>query len=58
MGIDGMTTRQKDLLLMQLMYRVKPEERGLLMREIPDAYNAWCGSQIVSVVRVSDGEAV
>ena len=52
---DHMTQRQKDLLLAQVMYRIKPEDRRHLMREIPDAYSAWCGTQVVKVVRVSDG---
>lgn len=56
MGIDSMTMRQKDLLLMQCMYRITPEQRGHLMREVPDAYNAWCDSNVVQVIRVSDGK--
>ena len=57
-GIDGITVRQKDLLLMQLMYRCTPQQRGHLMREVPDAYNAYCGSAVVQVIRTSDGEAM
>lgn len=57
-GVHNMTERQKDLLLMQLMYRAKPEDRAHLMREVPDAYNAWCGGDVVQVVIVSDGRIV
>ena len=57
-GIENMTTRQKDLLLMQCMYRVTPEQRGFLMAETPDAYNAWCGSEVVTVSRTSDDVAL
>jgi hypothetical protein len=53
-----MTSRQKELLLMQCMYRITPEQRFHLMREVPDAYNAYCGNPVVRVVRVSDGEAM
>ena len=56
MSAHGMTDRQKTLLLEACMYRVTPEQRGFLMREVPDAYNAWCGNAVVQVVRVSDGE--
>ena len=58
MSIENMTTRQKDLLLMTLMYRLKPEGRAHLMREVPDAYNAYCDREVVRVIRVSDGEAM
>ena len=47
--IDHMTTRQKELLLVQCMYRITPDQRRHLMREVPDAYNAWCQSPVVSV---------
>ena len=53
-GIENMTTRQKELLLMQCMYRVTPEQRAFLMVECSDAYNAWCGDEIVTVSRTSD----
>lgn len=53
-----MTNRQKELLLQQCMYRVTPEQRGFLMLEVPDAYNAWCGRPVVSVIRNSDGVPV
>jgi hypothetical protein len=57
-GIENMTSRQKDLLLMQCMFRVNPEQRRHLMIEVPDAYNAWCGNDVVQVVRTSDGEVL
>jgi len=57
-GAHNMTDRQKDLLLATLMYRAKPEDRAHLMREVPDAYNAWCGGPVVQVTIVSDGRVV
>lgn len=58
-GIENMTCRQKELLLMQCMFRVNPEQRRKLMAEVPDAYNAWCGGNpVVEVARVSDGEVL
>jgi hypothetical protein len=57
-GAHNMTERQKDLLLAALMYRVLPEGRAHLMREVPDAYNAWCGGTVVQVVRASDGKVI
>lgn len=57
-GTHNMTERQKDLLLAALMYRVLPEGRAHLMREVPDAYNAWCGTAVVQVSLVSDGRVV
>lgn len=56
MSAHGMTERQKTLLLEACMFRINMEQRGHLMREVPDAYNAWCGNTVVKVVRVSDGE--
>lgn len=58
MSAANMTNREKELLLEACMHRVTPEQRGFLMREVPMAYNAYCGSQIVRVVRSSDGEAM
>lgn len=56
MSMDDMTTRQKELLLAACMHRISLDQRGYLMREVPDAYNAYCGRPVVKVVRVSDGE--
>jgi len=41
----------KDLLLARLFYDMSMEKRRQLMRELPEAYNAYCGQHIVSVVR-------
>ena len=57
-GNQGADSRQCELLLDALMYRIKPEGRALLMRELPDAYNAYCGRDVARVVRVSDGEPI
>lgn len=55
-GRLDMTDRQKDLLLTALMYRATPDVRGAVMREVPDAYNAYCGREVVSVTVNPVGE--
>lgn len=57
-GVENMTTRQKELLLEACMHRILPDQRRHLMREVPDAYNAYCGFEVVRVSRVSDGEVL
>lgn len=42
-------------LLDALMYRCPLELRGIVMREVPEAYNAYLGSEVVHVTRTSDG---
>lgn len=59
-----MTSHQQEQLIEALMYRVSQEQRAHVMREVPDAYNAYCRMRrpgvapIVEVVRVSDGSAI
>lgn len=55
MSVENMSRREKDLLIEAVMYRITPDQRAFLMREAPSAYNAYCGSAIVQVVRTSDG---
>jgi hypothetical protein len=49
------TDHQKDQLISSLMYYLPMDIRGKVMREVPDAYNAYCGYTVVEVVRASDG---
>ena len=48
------TQHQKDQLLDALMYYLPMDIRQKLMRELPQAYNAWCGREIVRVVPASE----
>lgn len=41
-------------LLDALMYRLSPEDRAVLMGELPAAYNAYVGGEVVQVVRRAD----
>lgn len=38
-------------LLDALFYRLSPEDRAVLMGELPAAYNAYVGGEVVSVCR-------
>jgi len=51
---DHMTQRQKDLLLAQCMYYLTMDQRHKIMREIPQAYNAWCQREVMLVVNKSE----
>jgi hypothetical protein len=48
---NNMTDHHKDQLLDALMYRVGPDIRGAVMREVPAAYNAYVGREVVEVVK-------
>lgn len=52
----AMTDHHKNQLLDALMHYLPMDVRGKVMREVPAAYNAYCGSGVVHVVRTSDGE--
>jgi len=57
-GIANLTSMQKDQLLQFFFYHMPFEQRERLMAELPRAYNAACGRQVVKVVNVahaSDG---
>jgi hypothetical protein len=45
-------------LLDVLAHYMGMDLRERLMAECPRAYNAWCGSEVVQVVRASDGSKV
>ena len=44
-----MTDHQRQQLLDALMHYVGPDVRRKVMRELPLAYNAYCGREIVKV---------
>lgn len=54
----------KDQLLSVLTYYMGPDLRGKLMREAPEAYNAYCEASrvtngpILKVVRTSEGTKI
>jgi hypothetical protein len=51
------TQWDKDLLLGWFMNHLKWEERQIIMREFPGAYNRMCGEEIVKVFRSIDLDA-
>jgi hypothetical protein len=54
MKIDNLTTEQQCQLLDFFAYNLSMDLRYRLMCELPMAYNAWCGHEVVRVLRVSD----
>ncbi len=48
----------KDMILSLLVHHMSQETRQMLMLECPAAYNDLCGSGVVRVHRISDGESV
>jgi hypothetical protein len=53
-----MNDHQKTQLLEALKYYMKPELRRRIMAELPEAYNAWMGHDVVHVVANSDGRTI
>lgn len=53
-----MSNHHKDQLIGALMYYLPMEVRAKIMRDVPAAYNAYCGSEVVVVTVKSDGRAV
>ena len=43
----------KDQVLAVVKYYLKPELRRIIMREVPEAYNAWVGRTVMMTERVS-----
>jgi hypothetical protein len=58
MRISNLTAQQKDQLLEFFAYYLPQDLRWRLMAELPRAYNAWCGTEVVRVHRTSDGAVV
>lgn len=57
-GFEAVTREQSKQLLEWFMYRVKSEQREQLAAALPQAYNAWVGRDVVSVVSTDDRERV
>lgn len=53
-----MSDQHKDQLLRALMYYLPMDVRGKVIRDVPAAYNAFHGREIVKVVRVEDETAI
>jgi hypothetical protein len=53
-----MTDHEKDMVLAAVKHYMKPDLRARVMREVPDAYNAWVGRDVVDVVSVNGGNSV
>jgi hypothetical protein len=46
-GVENMTDHQKDQLIVSLMHYLPLDVRGKVMHEVPQAYNAFCGREVV-----------
>ena len=55
---NELRSHHKDQLLTVLGHYMSQELRQKLMLECPAAYNAWCGYDVVEVVRLSNGTKV
>lgn len=54
----AMSDHHKTQLIDAFMYYCPMDVRGKLMREVPEAYNAYCGRDVVRVTRVCDGTEI
>jgi hypothetical protein len=55
---NNIKAHHKDQLLTVLSYYMSQEIRQKLMLECPAAYNAWCGYEVVEVVRTVNGTKI
>lgn len=46
------------MLLDSVLHYIGPDIRRKVMSEVPKAYNAYCGSEIIQVVHTNDGRKV
>jgi hypothetical protein len=53
-GFEALTYEQSKQMLEFFMYRAKHDLREKLAATLPQAYNAWCGRNIVEVVSVDN----
>lgn len=56
--VPELTDHRKDQLLAFFQYTMPMEQRRRLMAEMPQAYNALVGKEIVQVVHTDDGSPV
>lgn len=52
-----MTTHEMEMLLAAIGYRLTPEIRRAVMREIPGIYNKWIGFEVMRVTEVQSMHA-
>ncbi len=57
-GAEGMSNHHKDQLIDALMYYLPMDVRAKIVRDVPAAYNAYCGSPVAQVSIVSDGRVI
>lgn len=53
-----MTTHEMEMVLATVKHYMEPDLRAKVMREVPQAYNAWMDREIVKVIHTSDGRRV
>ncbi len=53
-----MSNHHKDQLIDALMYYLPMDVRAKIVRDVPAAYNAYCGSPVAQVSIVSDGRVI
>ncbi len=58
MSSQEMPTHHRDQLLDALMHYLPMDVRGKIMREVPAAYNAWVGRDVLTVTVTSDGRVI
>ena len=54
-NFENLSNHQKDQLLDTLFYYMSQDTRALLMRELPQAYNAAVGREVVTVRYTEEG---
>ncbi len=57
-GAEGMSNHHKDQLIEALMYYLPMDVRGKIMRDVPAAYNSYCGAEVVRVSVASTGRVM
>lgn len=58
LNVNNLTDEQKEQLLNFFSFNLTMELRHRLMCELPMAYNAWCGREIVRVWQLSAGDVI
>lgn len=55
---SGPTHHDFELVARAALYYANPELRAKIMREVPRAYNAVVGREVIAVVRTEDGSRI
>ena len=53
-----MTKHEMELVLAVVKHHMDMDLRAKVMREVPQAYNAWMGGEYIKAVHVTDGRRV